>query len=113
MTEKFRTGSIDAAFDAGKAVQPAVVYYSQPIGLGYGVEASGLRQTALICGKPTVAAVLLCPVLLPKDFATADAMAKAATAALVDGYARLERRYSAWPREDVNVQLPPYAPRAK
>lgn len=110
MLEKIRTGGIEAAFDAGKLVQPAALFYSSPIGLGFGRESNGLRQTSLISARPCVAAVLLCPVLAPRDFGSAEELAKAVIAALVEGHAKLERRYKAWPVEDEGQQLPPVMP---
>jgi hypothetical protein len=51
-----------------------------------------------------VAAVQLCPALLPKDFATAEAMAEAVKTSMVDAYAALEKRYKDWPVERLSAQ---------
>ncbi len=75
------------------------IYYSARIGYGWDRESSGIRQTSLICARPTIAAVQLCPALLPKDFANAEAMGAAVQAAMVGAYAALEERYKDWPVE--------------
>lgn len=101
MLDKIRTGSFEAAFDAGKLVQPAVIYYSARIGLGWKEdgERNGLKQTARICAKPTVAVVQLCAPLRPRDFANAEAMAERAKQVMADTYAELERKYKSWPEQ--------------
>jgi len=97
MLDKMRLGSIAAAYESGKTVQPVAIYYSLRVGLGFGLEANGLRQTALLCYKPSVGVTLFCKPLRPADFKTADAMGEAAKTALAEGYASLEARYKDWP----------------
>jgi hypothetical protein len=70
------------------------------VGLGWELEANGIRQTSLLCAAPVVAAVQLCPVLDPKNFKSGEEMASAAKQALTDAYAALEKRYKAWPHEN-------------
>ena len=99
MVDRMRSGAIEAAYDSGKLVQPAAIYYSARVGWGWDHESNGARQTALLCARPTVAAVQLCAPLRPRDFPNAEAMTAAAKKALVDAYAALEARYQAWPLE--------------
>ena len=106
MVEKMRNGGFEAAFEAGKLVQPAAIFYSRRVGLGWGPEANGLRQVANLCQGPTVAAVQLCPPLRPRDYASAEALAEAAKAALCEGYAALQARYKDWPVEYVGAEAP-------
>ncbi len=79
----------------------AVIYYSARIGWGFGPESNGLRQTALMCARPTVAALQLCPALRPADFPSAEAMAAAAQRSMLDAYAHLEQRYQDWPTDRI------------
>jgi len=119
MLDKVRSGSFEAAWDGGKIVQPVrsfsllpprgylltplqvVLYYSARIGLGWEAEANGLRQTSLICARPTVAAVQLCAALRPRDFANPEALAAEAKRAMTEAYLSLEQRYQSWPQEKV------------
>jgi len=73
------------------------IYYSLPVGLGFGPEANGLRQTAMLCFKPSVGVSLFCKPLRPADFKTPAAMGEAAKKALTDGYLEMEARYKDWP----------------
>ncbi len=76
------------------------MYYSARVGFGeLGLEANGLRQTALLCARPTVAAAQLCAALHPGDFPNADAMVDAAKRAICEAHAALEARYKDWPLE--------------
>ena len=77
----------------------ATIYYSARVGLGWELEANGIRQTSAMCAAPMLAAVQLCPVLKPSDFKSGEDMAAAAKQALTDAYAALEARYKAWPVE--------------
>lgn len=99
MLDKIRGGSFEAAFDSGKLVQPAVIYYNARIGLGWKEdgERNGLKQTARICAKPTIAVVQLCPPLAPGDFASAEALGERVKQVMTDTYAQLERQYKDWP----------------
>jgi hypothetical protein len=127
MVDIMRNGAIEAAFEAGKLVQPvrnsprpwgpeaqtadatpcgewhaqAALYYSARVGLGWELEANPIRQTSLMCGSPLLAAVQLCPTLRPADFKSGEEMANAAKQAMLDAYAVLERRYKAWPSEEL------------
>jgi hypothetical protein len=69
------------------------------VGLGWELEANGIRQTSLLCAAPMIAAVQLCPALNPGDYKSGEEMASAAKQALTDAYAALEKRYKAWPVE--------------
>ena len=75
------------------------MYYSARVGLGWELEANGIRQTSLLCAAPVLAAVQLCPTLRPADFKSGEDMAAAAKQAMADAYAALEARYKGWPRE--------------
>ena len=97
MLDKIRSGSFEAAFDAGKLVQPCCIYYNARIGLGWENERNGLKQTARICERPTVAVVQLCPPLRPRDFASGEAMAEHVKLVLTETYAKLEKKYQRWP----------------
>jgi 1-acyl-sn-glycerol-3-phosphate acyltransferase len=99
MLDKIRGGSFEAAFDSGKLVQPAVIYYNSRIGLGWAEdgERNGLRQTARICAKPTIAVVQLCTPLAPGDFASAEALGQRVKQVMADTYAQLEKQYKDWP----------------
>ena len=77
----------------------AVIYYSARVGYGWEIEANGMRQTALLCAAPVVAAVQLCTTLKPADFKSGEEMASAAKQAMTDAYHALELRYKAWPVE--------------
>ena len=77
----------------------AAIYYSARVGLGWELEANGIRQTSLLCAAPMIAAVQLCPTLNPGDYKSGEEMASAAKQALTDAYAALEKRYKAWPVE--------------
>ena len=77
----------------------AALYYSARVGLGWELEANGIRQTSALCAAPMIAAVQLCPTLKPSDFKSGEDMASAAKQALTDAYAAMEARYKAWPLE--------------
>ena len=76
------------------------------VGLGWEAESNNLRQTALLCAAPAVAAVQLCAPLLPADFKSSADMSAAALASITAAYAALEARYKDWPAERLMAGAP-------
>jgi 1-acyl-sn-glycerol-3-phosphate acyltransferase len=83
----FRTGGLHAAYAAGAPVQPCALRYSEPIGLA--PETDALTGTAVMLTYPTQALLKFAPLLWPRDYATAEAFAAAAEAAVGGAYSEI------------------------